>query len=290
MLSLEYIEVFVFWLSLVVAGAASLIYLRSYFLKGESELYRRLAQILSWLTLIVISVVIGLQWERTGLHPFTGPFSAKVFYAASILFIFLAFELAYGHRVPRIRMVGVLVLPAVVLLLLIAWTQFEATPSLFTPNLRSFRVFIHVSTAIFAYGSFTIGTIFALIYLVQEAQLKKKRSFGSSTSKLPSLETAETATHRALGIGFVFSVALLLTGMFSAQLAWGRMWDWSEPREVSALVMTLAYAFYFFARDILGWRGRRSSYIAIVAFLIAVFTYATPLIFANLSRHRWGGF
>lgn len=282
---MERAEVIIFWLSLVFAGVASLFYLRLFVLKTGQQLYEKLATASSLLSLISLFLVILIQWARTGLHPFTGPFSAKVFYAFSIILVYTVFEAIYAKRVPRIKAVGVLVFPAVVLLMLVAWSQFEATATL-SPELRSFRVFVHVSSAILAYGSYTLGTIFAIVYLAQERQLKSKKGLPLSSQRLPSLETAETSTHRALGVGLVFTVVLLLTGMFTAQLVWGKMWDWSEPREVAALVMLIAYGAYFLVRDILGWKGRRSSYVALLAFLVAIFTYLTPVFFNSL--HSWG--
>lgn len=282
---MEQVVVIFFWLSLILAGVSTLFYLRIFFSKGEAGLFSQLAVLSSWLCLLSLSVVIATEWLRTGLHPFTGPFSAKVFYSFSILTVYLLFELFYVRRAPKMKMIGVLIFPIVVLLLLVGWTQFEATATL-SPELRLFRVFIHIASALLAYGAFIVGTIFALVYLIQENQLKKKRGMAATTQKLPSLETAETSTHKALSVGFVFSVVLLLTGMFTAQLVWGKMWDWKEPRMVSALIMTCAYGFYIFSRDVLGWRGRRSSYLALVAFGVAIFTYLSPQLLPSI--HRWG--
>lgn len=275
----------IFWLALVSAGVTTLFYVRLFFIKGENTIYHRIASLFSIVTLISIAIVVALQWVRTGLHPFTGPFSAKVFYAFSVLLVFSVFDALYSKRVPRIKSVGVLIFPTVVLLMLLAWSQFEGSSSL-PPALSSFRVFVHISSAILAYGSYTVGTIFAIIYLVQESQLKRKKGLQGTSQKLPSLETAELATHRALGIGLIFTVILLLTGMFTAQMVWGRMWDWREPREVSALIMFIVYSFYFIVRDILGLRGRKSSYVALIGFAVAIFTYFTPVLFTSL--HAWG--
>jgi len=281
---MEKLEVFIFWLALVSASVTSLFYVRVFFVKGTESIYHQLANIFGSITLLSTALVVALQWARTGLHPFTGPFSAKVFYAFSILLVFFLFELKYSRRVPRIKTVGVLIYPTVVLLMLLAWSQFEVSSSI-PPALTSFRVFVHITSAILAYGSYTVGTIFAIIYLVQERQLKQKK-LQSTSQKLPSLETAELATHRALGIGLIFTVILLLTGMFTAQMVWGRMWDWREPREVSALMMLVVYSLYFIVRDVLSMRGRRSSYMALLGFLVAIFTYFTPALF--LSLHAWG--
>lgn len=282
---MEKLEVIIFWLSLVSAGIATIFYVRLFFLKGEYSIYHRLANIFSILTLVTIGIVVVLQWVRTGLHPFTGPFSAKVFYAFSVVLVFSIFEAMYAKKVPRFRNIGILIYPTVVLLLLLAWRQFEPSSGL-PPALASFRVFVHITSAILAYGSYTVGTIFAVIYLVQENQLKRKRGLQGTSQKLPSLETAEVATHRAIGVGLIFTVILLLTGMFTAQMVWGRMWDWREPREVSALIMFIVYSLYFVFRDILGMRGRRSSYVALIGFAVAIFTYFTPALFTSL--HAWG--
>lgn len=279
------VVVIFFWLSLILAGVSTLFYLRIFFSKGEAGIFGRLAVFFSRSCFLALVVTIGAEWLRTGLHPFTGPFSAKVFYAFSILAVYLLFEQVYARRAPKMRVIGALIFPIIVLMLLIGWTQFEAAATL-SPELRLFRVFVHVASALLAYGSFIVGTIFAVVYLVQENQLKKKKGMAPTSQKLPSLETAEASTHKALSIGFVFSVILLLTGMFTAQLVWGKMWDWREPRMVSALGMTLVYGFYILSRDVLGWRGRKSSYLALIAFGIAIFTYLSPSLLPSI--HRWG--
>jgi hypothetical protein len=51
-------------------------------------------------------------------------------------------------------------------------------------------------------------------------------------------------------------------------------------------MMLIVYGIYFTVRDVLSMRGRRSSYVALIAFAVAIFTYFTPLLFTSL--HAWG--
>ncbi len=285
-MTIEQFEIALFWMAVVTAGASSVIYIRNFFLRKESSAFMRAALVLSIFSVLFLTIVLGLRWGETGLHPFTGPFSTKTFFAFAVMFAYLLIELAYAKRAPKVRYVGVLVLPIAVLLMLVAWTQWDASAAALPPALRSFRVGFHVTTALLAYGSFTVATVFALIYLVQESQLKRKKAFSSSSSKLPSLETAESVTYRAIGLGFVFSIMLILAGMLTAQQEWGRLWSWQEPREVSALGMLIVYGAYLGLHDLAGWRGRRINYIALVGFAAAIFTYFAPQLFE--SMHQWG--
>jgi ABC-type transport system involved in cytochrome c biogenesis permease subunit len=57
-------------------------------------------------------------------------------------------------------------------------------------------------------GAATVAVTFvaAIMYLIQESQIKKKR-LGSLYSRLPSLETLDSINHFALICGFTFMTA-----------------------------------------------------------------------------------
>lgn len=100
--------------------------------------------------------------------------------------------------------------------------------------------------------------------------------FGIKTDKiramLPSAETLDGLMYKLAGIAFAGLALLLMTGAVWANESWGRYWGW-DAKEVGALVAWLTYAGFLHSRIAYGWRGNRSAYFAIVAFLFVIFTY-----------------
>jgi len=100
--------------------------------------------------------------------------------------------------------------------------------------------------------------------------------FGMKTERirmmLPPAETLDGLMYRLGGGSFAGLALLLMTGAVWANESWGRYWGW-DAKEVGALVAWLTYAGFLHSRIAYGWRGRRSAYFAIVAFMFVIFTY-----------------
>lgn len=100
--------------------------------------------------------------------------------------------------------------------------------------------------------------------------------FGFRTEKLrealPSAETLDGLMYKLAGVAFAGLALLLMTGAVWANESWGRYWGW-DSKEVGALVAWLTYAGFLHSRIGYGWKGRRSAYFAIAAFLFVIFTY-----------------
>ena len=100
--------------------------------------------------------------------------------------------------------------------------------------------------------------------------------FGINTEKirslLPGAEKLDGLMYKLAGVTFAGLALLLITGAVWANESWGRYWGW-DAKEVGALVAWLTYAGFLHSRIAYGWRGRRSAYFAVVAFLFVIFTY-----------------
>jgi cytochrome c-type biogenesis protein CcsB len=100
--------------------------------------------------------------------------------------------------------------------------------------------------------------------------------FGFKTEKLraalPSAMKLDGLMYKLAGVAFAGLALLLITGAVWANESWGRYWGW-DAKEVGALVAWLTYAGFLHSRVAYGWKGRRSAYFAIVAFLFVIFTY-----------------
>ncbi|BBI33158.1 cytochrome c biogenesis protein CcsA [Cohnella abietis] len=101
-------------------------------------------------------------------------------------------------------------------------------------------------------------------------------------------EDLEEISYRSIAIGFpVFTLGALIFAMIWAEIAWSRFWGW-DPKEVWALVTFLYYSVYLHLRLSRGWQGTRSAWLAVIGFLVVMFTLiGVNLVIAGL--HSYAG-
>lgn len=107
------------------------------------------------------------------------------------------------------------------------------------------------------------GTLFVVLFGFKTERIREL---------LPSAETLDGLMYKLAGVAFAGLALLLITGAVWANESWGRYWGW-DAKEVGALVAWLTYAGFLHSRIAYGWKGQRSAYFAIVAFLFVIFTY-----------------
>jgi cytochrome c-type biogenesis protein CcsB len=107
------------------------------------------------------------------------------------------------------------------------------------------------------------GTFFVVLFSFKTEKLR---------AALPSAEVLDGLMYKLGGVTFAGLALLLITGAVWANESWGRYWGW-DAKEVGALVAWLTYAGFLHSRIAYSWKGRRSAYFAIVAFLFIIFTY-----------------
>ncbi|NIK77546.1 ABC-type transport system involved in cytochrome c biogenesis permease subunit [Paenibacillus castaneae] len=101
-------------------------------------------------------------------------------------------------------------------------------------------------------------------------------------------EDLDEISNRAIAIGYpIFTLGALIFAMIWANIAWGRFWGW-DPKEVWALITWLYYSAYLHFRLSRGWQGRRSAWLAVIGFVIVLFTLVgVNLVIAGL--HSYSG-
>jgi cytochrome c-type biogenesis protein CcsB len=197
--------------------------------------------------------------------PITNLPESLSFFAWCITLVFLVVHLRYREVV-----LGAFVLPLVSLLTIfseVIWEENHAIP----PLLKSRWLFIHTTVAFLAYAAFFLTFTSAVLYLVQEKELKTKR-FKFLYFRLPSLKVCDELLRTSLFVGFVAMSLTIVTGAFWAQQAWGRYWSW-DPKETSSLITWAIYLLLITYRLSASWRGRRAAYISILGFISVLFTF-----------------
>lgn len=228
--------------------------------EGVSRL-ASLATLGGWILHTLALVVRGVEIARPPLGSLPEAISVLVW--ASVLLTLWA-ERQYG-----IKALSAFVLPVVLFFSFPTITIPGGVREL-APALRSAWIAVHVVLVLLGISAFVLNFAGGLMYLLQERQLKSKRP-GTFYYRLPSLETLDRITFRALTLGFPFLTAGLLLGIVWAGPAWGGLFTF-DPLALFSSLAWLIYAATLSGRAVAGWRGRRAAYFAIAGFAALLLT------------------
>jgi cytochrome c-type biogenesis protein CcsB len=179
--------------------------------------------------------------------------------------------------------------------------MFYVAPGPLVPALNSYWLRIHVVLAVLASALFVLGTVFTVLYLVQDRrerrstpevvparepalvgatgerpedyaadQVEDVSAAPVARSRLPAAAELDRMAYRTIVFAFPIWTMAVIAGAIWAEQAWGRYWGW-DPKEVWSFVTWVAFAAYLHARATVGWRGRRAAALALVGFGALVF-------------------
>lgn len=134
---------------------------------------------------------------------------------------------------------------------------------------------VHIALALVGIAAFVLNFAGAIMYLIQERQLKTKRP-GALYYRLPSLATLDRLTYRTLALGFPFLTTGIILGILWASRAWGSLFAF-DPLAVLSFVAWSIYAATLAGRAAAGWHGRRAAYFSIIGFVALALTLGAGL-------------
>ena len=232
------------------------------YLVQRHELVHRLAVLATLAGWAAHTVALIVRAVELGAPPFGSLPDAILV----VVWVIVLLEVLIEQR-SGVRVLGAFVLPIVVALSLRATT---ARPGALAPALASAWVWIHIALALVGIAAFVFNFVGAIMYLLQERQLKTKRP-GAFYYRLPALETLDRLTFRTLALGFPFLTIGILLGALWARTAWGSALTF-DPLAFFSLVAWVVYAATLAGRAAVGWHGRRAAYFAIIGFAALVLT------------------
>jgi len=227
-----------------------------------------LAHIVFHVAFLALTIGLILRGITLGGFPVTNTYESLVFYGWVFALGYLAL-LPFRLLSERLReTIGLLVSLLAGAFLVLASSPLrspEVVP--LVPALRSHWLALHVSLVFVGEGFFTVSFVAGLLYLFQ--------SRGKETpERTERLERLDRLIYQTIAIGFpFFTLGGLFFGAIWAKHAWGRYWGW-DPKETFMLVTWLVYVLYLHLRVMRGWRGKRTAWIAVLGFLLALFTFA----------------
>ncbi len=250
-------------LAFTVYLAATIMYL--IYLINLKKGMAKAGQVLTVAGFIIHTLAILSRFIEAGHFPVISIYESMSFFAWATILIYLICD--YKSHIPSL---GSFVLPLTSISLLYSMT-FPSDVKPLNPALQSAWRGIHTISAFLGYGAFSVAFCLAIIYLIQEHQLKRKKP-GAFYYRLPSLESLDFLSHKALAFGFPCLTIAIITGSMWASTAWGSYWNW-DPKETWSLITWLIYAAVIHTRVAVGWRGKKASYMAILGFLFVLFTF-----------------
>jgi len=191
-----------------------------------------------------------------GFPALTNTFESLLFFSA-VIFLLLFFSYV-RLRGMRIILFGATMVAAVLLALAASpLIPSEMRPPI--PALQSSWLLLHVSFSFIGEAFFVLAFAAALVQLFSKSGERRAQ--------------ADRITYSSIAVGYaVFTAGALIFGMVWAEKAWGSYWSW-DPKETWALITWLTYTLYLHLRLFRGMRGRLSALVAVVGFLLTLFTF-----------------
>ncbi|MEW5944435.1 MAG: cytochrome c biogenesis protein CcsA [Pseudomonadota bacterium] len=236
-----------------IQGGIAALYLAAALLLALGGRFGRAERAGAWLAGCGFLAHFGLllwRWQAIGQIPIVTRYEDLTVDALTMA----GFYLAAQWRLPLLRRAGMLVLPLAAAGT--AWALFYTRGHFpFDPSLRTNWMIIHAQLNSFALGAGTLAAGACLMLALQRR----------SAPELPAL------AGRLTDWAFFLWAAMVAAGSYWASLAWGRYWGW-DPIEAWSLATVLGYAFFLHLRLKPAWRGRRWGALALIPYLMMLFT------------------
>jgi cytochrome c-type biogenesis protein CcsB len=259
------------------------------YIASRSNAVALIATALCWLGFAANTGAIALRWSESaamgyGHAPLSNLYESIVFFAWSILLVYLLFDLKYKQRA-----VGAFVIPIAFLGMI--WAQLSLSDAIepLVPALQSNWLTYHVITCFLGYAAFAVACGVSIMYLIKVGKEDKSSSApaGGILSLFPSAKILDDINYKAIMVGFPMLTLGIVTGAAWANYAWGTYWSW-DPKETWSLIVWFIYAAFLHARFTRGWVGKRAAWLSIFGFAATVFCYlGVNLVLSGL--HSYGG-
>ena len=217
-------------------------------------------------------VALGIRWRLAGHIPLTSMHE----YASVTSWMTAGCLVVLVWKTRRFEL-GTFISPLVIAIMALASLLPVKIGQQLVPALQSYWLHIHVSMAALSEGAFAVSCGLSIYYLMKERK--------PATTNL-ELARLDAYNHTAISIGYpLFTLGALFAGAIWAYQAWGSFWSW-DPKEVGSWIIWLFYTGYLHARYKRNWRGRRAAVLAIIGFLMVIFSFVGNLFLGG--EHSYG--
>lgn len=271
-------SVIFFWLAFLLYGAAFAIFL--YHLFGRHAAMNSVGLALVVAGFACQTAALALRGVSAGRLPIVGAYESLSLVAWSVVLVYLVLEL-----LTRIKAIGLYVMPIVLVLLTVALAEYKV-PGGLMPALRSDIVVLHVIVMFIAIGCLYVAGGAGLIYLVEEALLRRHK-LGGVLGRLPSLATLEKLVYHATLLGLPFLTMGMVAGIIRAETFSVPHW-WVDPLVLLSLVAWAVYLVLLWGRMRADWVGSRIAWLAIAGLVVLLLIRFAAVPYLS-GFHTYGG-
>lgn len=142
---------------------------------------------------------------------------------------------------------------------------------------------VHIGSLFGATAMMALAFGAGCLFLWQERGIKSKTRLSPLHKQLPALSVLDRLNAVAVSVGFPLFTVGLLTGFVGARVAYGRL-ELSEPKELISLALWGLFAVLYHQRLARGWQGRKPAVLAIVIFVVCVFSLTVVNLFMTVHH------
>jgi HemX protein len=199
--------------------------------------------------------------------PVTNLYEATTFALWTIVAIYLLLGLWW-----RLRFLGAFASPVLFAVGIFALMPRLDTPHNLRPELPLIWISIHASLMALSYGAFGLSSVAALMYLMQERNLKQHK-IQAVTSLLPPIQRLELVAGRFLLAGFILLTLGLAMGAFNLSHLRNFETYRTDPKILWSTLVWLLYLGLVLMRWRYSQQGRRFALGALGSFVFVLLTF-----------------
>ncbi|OQY01116.1 MAG: c-type cytochrome biogenesis protein CcsB [Desulfobacteraceae bacterium 4572_130] len=211
----------------------------------------------------VLSICLGVL--KTGSLPVHNLSESLSITGLALAGVFIGFKYKFN-----LKILGIFVSPLIVIIMIAAFSL-PKTLLAEVSILKGFWLILHIFLIFTGEAALGLACGIGILYLLQEKAIKNKKR-GFFYKRLPSLDFLDSSGYSCIIIGFTLLTAGLITGLIYAKLIWGQFWSW-DPKEIWSALTWFLYAALLHGRLTTGWQGKKSAIIAILGFIVIIFTF-----------------
>ena len=143
----------------------------------------------------------------------------------------------------------------------------------------------HIAIALFAYSLFTFSAYLAIFILIFENKLHQKKKIDMILSGSQPLMEMENFLFNINKIGFLLLTITLLSGILFSEQVFRTPLQFNH-KTVFSILAWLVYGLLLIGKRLYGWRGKKSIYLLLTAFLLLPLSYLGSKFVLEIILHR----
>lgn len=179
----------------------------------------------------------------------------------------------------RTESLSVIIFPLVFLMTMVA-TMGNPVDAWTSPVVRNAWLTVHIVLVLLGYAALAFTAGAALLYLVQERELKNKKP-RKFYYRLPPLGTLDDLISRSMALGFVLITLAVIAGSTWAFIELKSNWI-SQPKIAISFFTWAVYMAMVLLRTTAGWRGRKAAIMVIAVVGLSAITWVAHARLGNL--------